>query len=133
MLGLVIITIGLLFYLVSIKALPGKTKMTISALRGIGLIGTFFLATALLSAHHFFRKDEGIIMKSCELKQASSIESPTLRQLSAGEKVKVKDRIGDWYYVALLNLDYGWIQSRDIRWISINMSYCLTTTDSISH
>ena len=119
MLGLVIITIGLLFYLVTIKALPGKTKMTITALRSLGLIGILFLATSLLSAQHLFRKDEGIVTKPCALKQASSAESPTLRQLSPGEKVKITDRIGDWYYVALLNLDYGWIQSHDMAWITL--------------
>jgi tetratricopeptide (TPR) repeat protein len=132
MLGLVIIAIGLLCYLVAIKALPGKTKMTDTSIRSLGLVGLFFLATSLLSAQYLFKRDEGIIMKSCALKQASSVESPTLRQLSAGEKVKITDQIGDWYYVALLNLDYGWIQANDIRRITINMSYCKPTNESIN-
>jgi tetratricopeptide (TPR) repeat protein len=118
-LGLAIASIALLFYLISIKALPGKTKITITAIRSLGFVGLFFLATSMLSALHLFRKDEGIIMTSCALKQASSADSPTLRQLSAGEKVKIEDRIGEWYYVALLNLDYGWIQSSDLSLISI--------------
>jgi tetratricopeptide (TPR) repeat protein len=110
LMGLILLLLVIVIYLQSIGAWKGKPLLSRVSIRWLGIAGLFFLASALLSARHFYRTDEAVMMNSCELKQASTHESPTLRQLSAGEKIKIKDKVGDWYYVALLNLDYGWVK-----------------------
>jgi tetratricopeptide (TPR) repeat protein len=119
-LGLIIIVLAVVMYLLQIQALPWKKEIPKSIMITVGLMGLICLVSALFSNLHLYRQDEGIIFSSCELRQASSPESPVLRKLSAGEKVTIKDKIGDWNYVALLNLDYGWVKSDCIRLISIS-------------
>lgn len=118
-LGLLIIILALVTYLFQIGAFVRKKEIPKKVSIILVLIGAGFLITAFLSHHHLYQQDEGILMQTCELKQASSEESPVLRQLSAGEKVRIKDKIGEWNYVALLNLDYGWVKSDCIKIISI--------------
>ena len=118
-LGFIFLTTSVTFYLIRIKALPWRKEFPKMIGRIIGVAGLIFLVTAFLSFQYLYKKDEGILVKSCELKQASTAESPSLRVLSAGEKVRIKDKIGDWNYVALLNLDYGWIKSDCIKVITI--------------
>ncbi len=122
LLGLLILLGVLIAYLLSVKAIPGRKMIPIKTIRWIGITGLFCLASSFLSYQHLYKTDEGIMMVTCELKQASATESPTLRQLSAGEKVKIKDQIGQWYYVALLNLDYGWIKSDCVKKITLSGS-----------
>jgi len=118
-LGLLLVIIAVVTYLLHIGALPLKREVPKSMPLSIGFVGLIFMASSLFSYGHLYRQDEGILMNTCELKQASSPESPVLRSLSGGEKVRIKDRIGEWNYVALLNLDYGWIKSDCIKLISI--------------
>jgi hypothetical protein len=118
-LGLLLVIIAVVIYLLQIGAIPGKREIPKSVTWGIGFVGLIFIVSSLLSYGHLYRQDEGILMNTCELKQASSAESPVLRSLSAGEKVRIKDKIGEWNYVALLNLDYGWIKSDCIKLISL--------------
>jgi len=122
MLGLLTLLIALIAYLMSIHALPGRRRFPPVAFRWVSLVGMIFLCTAFLSIQHLCRHDEGIILHTCELKQASSGDSPILRMLSPGEKVRIKDRIGEWYYVALLNLDYGWVKNDCFKIISVSGS-----------
>jgi len=117
--GLLTLLMALVGYLRAVDAVKGKIEINRSALRWITCLGLLFLLTALLCFRHLDKRDEGIIMKTCALKQASSAESPTLRSLGAGEKIKVKDQIGEWYYVALLNLDYGWIKADSFKVITL--------------
>jgi tetratricopeptide (TPR) repeat protein len=119
-LGLLIIVLAMVMYLLQIQALPWKKEIPKSIMITVGLMGLIFLMSALFSNLHLYRQDEGIIFSTCDFRQASSAESPVLRELSAGEKVTIKDKIGDWNYVALLNLDYGWVKNDCIKLISIS-------------
>ena|GEM_PF-1792797 len=122
LLGLIIVLGVLVTYLVTFKASPEKTRLPFGTFQLVGVLGLFFLITSFLSYQHLYNHDEGIIMHVSELKQASTNESPVLRSLPAGEKVRIKDQIGEWYYVALLNLDYGWIKKDDFKWIALSGS-----------
>jgi tetratricopeptide (TPR) repeat protein len=83
------------------------------------LPGVVMLLLAFLSYREIHRTDEAIVMQVCALRQAPAAESPVTRTLSGGEKVILKDRIGDWYHVALVNLDYGWIKEECLQVICI--------------
>ena len=119
LLGFICLISAIAFYLIQIKALPWQKEIPKLINRITILVGLIFLVTAFLSFQHLYKKDEGILVQSCELRQASSAESPALRLLSAGEKVKIKDKLGEWNYVALVNLDYGWIKNDCIKAIKI--------------
>ena len=82
--------------------------------------GFIFLLLAGLSYHQIYRKDEAIIGVQCDFRQAPTAESPQIRVVIAGEKVKVSDQIGDWYQVRLLNLDEGWVKKECLEFILID-------------
>ena len=119
LLGFICLTSVIVLYLIQIKALPVQKEVPKLIGRITAIAGLLFLVTAFFSFQHLYKKDEGILVQSCELRQASTAESPTLRLLSAGEKVRIKDKIGEWNYVALVNLDYGWIKNDCIQVINI--------------
>lgn len=120
-LGLVLLVVTIFSYLSNNKLIHSKWEIK-SRWTGLCFIaGVLFLFAALLSYAHLTTEDEAIVMQSCDLRQASSIESPLLRQLNAGEKVIIKDKIGDWYYVSLLNLDYGWMDQQCLNIIRVEL------------
>lgn len=119
LLGLICLIVAIILYLIQIKALPWLIGVPKLINRITIFAGLLFLVTAFFSFQHLYKKDECILVQSCELKQASAAESPVLRLLSAGEKVIIKDKIGEWNYVALVNLDYGWIKNDCFKVISI--------------
>ena len=119
LLGFICLIAAITFNLLRIKAIPSQKNVPKMISRVIACAGLIFLVTAFLSFQHLYKNDEGILVQTCELKQASTAESPTLRLLSAGEKVIIKDKIGEWNYVALVNLDYGWIKNDCIKLIRI--------------
>ena len=82
-------------------------------------VGTLILLISVLSYHQVHRKDEAIVMTTCEFHQAPSIESPLIRSLAAGEKVNILDNLADWYKVSLLNLDQGWMKKDCLNLIQV--------------
>lgn len=119
LLGLVCILFYLLQWLVQTKAIvqiriiKGNKKWFFIA------AGIFFILIGLLSYTQLHREDEAIVMKLCDCRQAASGESPVIRALSAGEKVKVIDQIAEWNKVSLLNLDEGWVKTDCLKPIVI--------------
>ena len=82
-------------------------------------IGLFLIALALLAYQQIHRKDEAVVMITCDCKQASSEQSPLLRILHPGEKVRITDQIADWKKVSLLNLDACWIKQANLKTIVV--------------
>lgn len=114
--GLIILVAGILKWFADMQIfnkgfgyLPGKHWM-------YNISGAVFLMVAFLSYKEIYRKNEAIVFEACELRQAPSAESPLLRTVYEGEKVKIDDEISGWNKVYLLNLDEGWI-SKDCLWI----------------
>lgn len=77
------------------------------------------ISLSLASYKILFRDDEAVVWNRTELRIAASPQSPSRKSVSAGEKVKIKDKIGSWYHVSLLNHDEGWIEESDLRKIVI--------------
>lgn len=86
---------------------------------GFGIIGAIFIWIAFLSYRQIYSLHEGILMSTCELMQGPSIQSPHLRTVHPGEKVKVTDGITGWNKVNLLNLDEGWLKEDCFRIVDI--------------
>ena len=81
--------------------------------------GILLISIALLAYQQIHRNDEAVVMITCDCKQASSEESPLLRVLHPGEKVRITDQIGDWKKVSLLNLDACWIKEDKLKTIVV--------------
>ena len=120
-LGLVL---GLFAILASIPEIRNlfkiKNNLPSSVIKWIGATGILLVLIGILSYRQLYQENEAIVMKQCDIKQAASPESPPLRNVSAGEKVYLKDELGEWVYVSLLNLDYGWINKDCLQVIEIN-------------
>lgn len=65
---------------------------------------------AFLAYHQLSRRNEAILIQQCDIHQGATTDSPVSRQVDAGEKIRLTDAIGSWYYVTLSNLDKGWVQ-----------------------
>lgn len=61
--------------------------------------------------------DSAILMKAVALKSGADDRSDTLASLSQGVKLKINDKIGDWYKVQLINKEEGWIKVSDVHLI----------------
>jgi len=72
------------------------------------LLGACFVLTGGLSYKEIYRANEAIINETCEVRQAPASDSPVIRTLYPGEKITIRDSLGEWYHVQLLNLDAGW-------------------------
>ena len=83
------------------------------------ILGVIFLWISLLSYRQIYSRNEGILYTSCGLMQGPSAQSPQLRMVHPGEKIKVTDRITGWYKVNLLNLDEGWLKTDCVRIIDM--------------
>lgn len=83
-------------------------------------MGIMLLCLGGLSYHQLYRMDEAIVHVQCDFRRAPTEDSPQIRSLFAGEKVKVTDQLGGWYQVHLLNLDEGWIKSDCLEFIIID-------------
>lgn len=81
--------------------------------------GILFIMAGIFSYHEIFRLNEGIIFKTCELKQGPSMQSPHQRMLYPGEKVKITDHITGWSKVNILNLDEGWLKDDCLTLIDV--------------
>ena len=110
MIGLLLLLFSVLLWLQQIKILSIIKFRKPPAIKWSLILAFLFLVTSFFSFQTIYRTHEYIVMTKCSLHQASSPESPEIRVMGAGEKVIVEDEIGEWYYVALLNLDYGWIK-----------------------
>lgn len=118
--GLLLLVFTLLLYLMKAGAIRLTLRFNQLLISGLCAAGILFCLTAWLSYLHLYSKKEAIVRDNCELKQASSSDSPKLRMLAPGEKIRIKDQIDDWYYVELINLDFGWINKNCFEALTLN-------------
>lgn len=115
--------IGMITLVLSIPDIKQLTRLGAGVKPNIllfaAITGGLFLLLGVLSYQRLYSKNEAVVMQKCEIRQAASNESPTLRNVSAGEKVFLKDEFGDWVYISLLNLDYGWMKKECLKTIQI--------------
>lgn len=76
----------------------------------IAACGLLMIFTGIASYSYLHKEDEAIVMRGCEMRQAPAVESPALRTLPPGEKIVIRDALGEWYHVTLPNLDEGWVE-----------------------
>ena len=110
--GLVFLMIALMKWLYQLGIIKWGKFISFGGIWSFATIGAVFLWIALLSYRQIYSLDEGILFSSCDLKQGPSIQSPQLRTVHPGEKVKVIDGITGWNKVNLLNLDEGWLKEQ---------------------
>jgi tetratricopeptide (TPR) repeat protein len=118
--GLVIILIGLTNWLGYNKRYEKFRILTFNKWIYF-TVGLLLITIALLAYQQIYRKDEAVVMVTCDCKQASSEESPLMRILHPGEKVRITDQIGVWKKVSLLNLDACWIKEVNLETIVVGM------------
>ena len=111
LLGLVLLTGGLIHFLLKLKRQPGYAAGASRWSILMSVTGAMLLLIGLLGYLEIYRQNEAIINARCEIRQAPAEDSPLARILSPGEKVTITDHIGNWSKVSLLNLDEGWIKT----------------------
>lgn len=115
----ILLAIGLLFGLYKWKF----SKVESTRLKGFvaGLVCLGLLLIAILAGYTSDRmvhhKETGILMVSTDLHMGADERSDAINSLSEGVKVKVIDRIGEWYRVQLINKEEGWLKVNDITLI----------------
>ncbi|HZV72062.1 MAG TPA: SH3 domain-containing protein [Saprospiraceae bacterium] len=117
--GFLFLAFSLWQWLVSIHALRKFELIRRNRNWYFSAAGFLFVLMGLLAFHRIHKKDEAVVMLTCDSRQAASEESPVTRILNPGEKVRITDHIGDWNKVSLLNLDEGWIKKECIQTIVI--------------
>jgi tetratricopeptide (TPR) repeat protein len=117
--GLAFLLIALIKWFYQLRIIKWGEFISVGGIWSFVAIGTIFLWIALLSYRQIYSLDEGIVITACDLKQGPSLQSPQLRIVYPGEKVKVIDTITDWDKVNLLNLDEGWLKKDCIRIINV--------------
>ncbi len=73
-------------------------------------LGILLLIISGLAYKQLYQEDEAIVIAACAFMEAPSNESPQRSLLQPGEKVIIKDQIGDWINIDLVNLEAGWIK-----------------------
>ena len=82
---------------------------------GITMILLFLsIAFGFTSESMAHQKDVAILMKPGDLRSGADDRSEALTYLSEGVKLKIRDKIGDWYKVQLLNKEEGWVKVADV-------------------
>ena len=117
--GLLVLLAGVFKWLITMNVFRHQLKLP-GRLWMYAVGGLILMMIAVFSYQHIYKKNEGIIFSDCEVRQGPSPQSPQLRILYSGEKVRIKDHIAGWYRVSLLNLDEGWLKDECVRIIDVN-------------
>lgn len=119
LIGLILILISLIQWLRSI-GIQGSGKITLPGKLWIyPMVGAAIVMISLFGYLRLYRMNEGVVFTSCELKQGPSLQSPQVRMVSSGEKVRITDELTGWYKVNLLNMDDGWMQKDCLKKIDM--------------
>jgi len=89
-----------------------ESKLRIKGLVSGAIILILFLVSVgagFQSYNDIHADDEGILMETVELKSGPDERSENLTPLPVGIKVKILDKIEDWYKVQLMNKEEGWL------------------------
>jgi|SRR5687768_15596219 len=117
--GLLVLLAGVFKWLTTMNLFRHRLKLP-GRLWMYAVCGSILMMMAAFSYQSIHKKNEGIIFSDCEVRQGPSEQSPQLRILYSGEKVRIKDKITGWYRVTLLNLDEGWLKEEGVRVIDVN-------------
>lgn len=121
-LGIILLLLGLVKWLHSLELIKFRRFIAAIKIWHFVTAGVLLIIIATLSYKQIYSLNEGIIFSSCELRQGPSVQSPHIRAIHPGEKVRIKDKISGWYKVNLLNLDEGWIAGECVRIIDLRNS-----------
>ena len=120
--AIIFLFIALLKWLGTLRAV----KLNLAFIKGNVLtyfiIGFVLLLTGVFSYLTLYRLNEGIVFSDCEFRQGPSVQSPLLKELKEGEKVKITDHLSGWKKVNLENLDEGWVKEECIEIIDLHNS-----------
>ena len=120
--GIVLFLLGLVKWLHALALFEYGRFIKVGKIWHFVAAGFIFLIIATLSYKQIYSLHEGIIFSSCELRQGPSVQSPHIRTIHPGEKVRIEDEIRGWYKVNLLNLDEGWISEECVKIIDVRNS-----------
>ncbi len=119
LIGLCLLGIGLLSLLIGQLANSRRHFLHPWVRRWLIASGVLCVVIAYLSYKEIYREDEAMLIEKSEIRQAAAEDSPVIRSLYPGEKIRITDKIGDWYKVELLNLDGGWIKKQHLQLVLI--------------
>lgn len=97
----------------------GKLKRMFSNTTFTALILVFFFCFVNGRSKRYVEDNytQAILLKSASLMTAPDKRSDRAYQLTPGEKLQILDQIGQWYKVALLNKQIGWVHKDQIGMI----------------
>ncbi len=84
---------------------------------GFFLLSIIFLLASRSSYRDTFKTQYLVNIEASSLHSGPNEKSKTLLEISAGEKLQIKDQIEDWYQVLLINKEEGWIHSNVVKGI----------------
>ncbi len=116
--------LGLLFLWITAGSLV--LAMRRSKLRGITVrfwmvlasaaCSVFFFSMVYVASQRIYETHTAILMaRRTELKVGPDQMSTSYGTIYEGEKVEIRNQIGDWIYVELLNQDHGWIPGDQVE------------------
>ncbi|MFN0201578.1 MAG: SH3 domain-containing protein [Bacteroidia bacterium] len=111
--ALLFLGIGL-FFAVSYRLSPRKNKMRMLILfLFLAIIGRF----AYMSSYDvlYLNRFAIILQNEAQLKAKPGEESATVRKITAGIKVEIKEELGDWANVKLPNGELGWLALKNME------------------
>jgi len=120
LIGLFLLLISLLKWLTENRLVKYERFYIPGKFWAYSIAGLIFVMISIFSYSARYRLNEGIIFTSCELNQGPSTQSPIVRLIQPGEKVKIIDEISAWYKVNLLNLDEGWLKKECLEIIDLH-------------
>jgi tetratricopeptide (TPR) repeat protein len=119
MIGVIMMCIGLLSLLAAQMSITSNQFLRPVVRTWLIISGVIFILMACLAYKEIYRKDEAILLVKSEIRQAADVNSPIVRTLYPGEKIRITDEIGNWYNVELLNLEAGWIEKEKFKLVEI--------------
>ncbi len=111
-------TAGMILWLTSNK----RRQKIIGFTGGLVLLFLSLLPFYLAANRIYYRSNTNkaiVITTKLPLKSAPDEASETLQTLSAGYKVKMRDRIGDWHKIRLSDGNEGWVPGETIMEIKL--------------
>lgn len=109
MLGLMSIFFSLYFFYNWLMVKPIFRNLVSSIL--MICMGLLFLMAARTSNKLRYQTSHLINIKGAKIYSSMDNKSEAIEELIPGEKLKILDKVGEWYQVMLINKEQGWIMS----------------------
>ncbi len=81
----------------------------------LGLVGFLLFISAFAKMKQETEYKSAVVLTELTLKSGPDTRSEDIRQIKAGEKVDLLDKIGEWRKVALKNKTLGWINDKQLE------------------